>query len=237
MSEDLPLVDTEFLPRIKGVAAGAVDDARPDRWGERVIAFIDRPQRLSLLEYLYFAGDDRFGALGVSTSAEHYAPRTVGHLPRLADAQTLSEVVAKIGAKEPITALESRMVVHGGSFGGAKPKALIDINGTQWIIKFFNGEPTDVPLIEHASMTLAARAGIRVAQTQVLRLASEHALAVLRLDRIGNTRLHCISAGTGLRRTAQKLGARPSRIRCRRRGGRVNHAKRHEPVQPIWAQF
>ena len=71
LSEDLPLIDEEFLPAERNAVAGAVDDARPDRWGERVIRFIDKPPRLSLLEYLYYAGDDRFGALGVSTSAEH----------------------------------------------------------------------------------------------------------------------------------------------------------------------
>lgn len=74
LSEDLPLIDQEFLPAEKGAAAGAVDDARPDRWGERVIRFVDKPARLSLLEYLYFAGDDRFGALGVSTSPDEYLP-------------------------------------------------------------------------------------------------------------------------------------------------------------------
>ncbi len=76
LSEDLPLIDQEFLPVEKGTAAGAIDDARPDRWGERVIRVIDKPPRLSLLEYLYFAGDDRFGALGVSTSAEEYSAAT-----------------------------------------------------------------------------------------------------------------------------------------------------------------
>ena len=59
-------------------AAGAVDDARPDRWGEKVIRFIDKPDRLSLMEFLYYAGDDRFGALGVSTSATEYTPRGAG---------------------------------------------------------------------------------------------------------------------------------------------------------------
>lgn len=59
LSEDLPLIAEEFLPKEKDTAAGAVDDARPDRWGERVIRFLDKPPRLSLLEYLYFAGDDR----------------------------------------------------------------------------------------------------------------------------------------------------------------------------------
>ena len=74
LSEDLPLIDQAFLPLQKDVAVGAVDDARPDRWGERVIRFIDRPMRSSLMEFLYLAGDERFGALGVSTSASAHCP-------------------------------------------------------------------------------------------------------------------------------------------------------------------
>ena len=135
LSEDLPLVDMEHLPpgRLEADAqraVGAVDDARPDRWGEKVIRFVDKPKRLSLMEYLYYAGDDRFGALGVSTSSSSYSPREVSPLPRLEDVQQLSEVVAKIEAAEPITVLEARMIAGGGSpLGGAKPKALIDIDG------------------------------------------------------------------------------------------------------------
>ena len=63
LSEDLPLHTGLQLPAERDAAAGAVDDARPDQWGERVIRLIERPARLSLLEYLYFAGDDRFGAV------------------------------------------------------------------------------------------------------------------------------------------------------------------------------
>lgn len=199
ISEDLVLVDVEQLPRWKAMAVGAVDDARPDRWGERVIQYIDRPARLSLMEYLFYAGDDRFGALGVSTSADTYLPRPKSPLPRLAQAQQLSEVVHKVSAKEPVTDIERKMLAAGGSFGGAKPKALIDIAGEQWVIKFFNNEPIDVPLIEHASMTLAKSAGITVAETQVVPLVGEHALAVRRFDRVGTQRIHCISAGTALR--------------------------------------
>ncbi len=212
LSEDLPLIDTEHPPRSPGVAAGAVDDARPDRWGERVIQHLDKPRRLSLMEYLYFAGDDRFGALGVSTSEAEYLPHRNGPLPRLESAQTMSGVVAKINAKEPISDIERQMVAAGGSFGGAKPKALIDIGGEPWVIKFFNNEPIDVPLIEHASMTLAVQAGISAAQTQVVRLLGENAIAVRRFDRYisdrsdrsdssdsSAQRIHCISAGTALR--------------------------------------
>ena len=202
LSEDLTLVDIEHLPRWKGMAVGAVDDARPDRWGERVIQYIDKPARLSLMEYLFYAGDDRFGALGVSTSAQAYLPRAKSPVPRLAQAQALSEVVHKVSDREPLNAIERGMLAAGGSFGGAKPKALIDIDGEQWVIKFFNNEPVDVPLIEHASMTLAARAGITVAETRVLRLVGENALAVRRYDRDGALRIHCISAGTALRAQA-----------------------------------
>jgi serine/threonine-protein kinase HipA len=62
-----------------------LDDARPDRWGERVIRVLDKPPRLSTLEHLFFAGDDRFGALGVSASLERYLPRTPGPLPTFGD--------------------------------------------------------------------------------------------------------------------------------------------------------
>ncbi len=199
LSEDLPLVDIEQLPRWRGLAVGAVDDARPDRWGERVIQYLDKPARLSLMEYLYYAGDDRFGALGVSTSADAYRPRSQSPLPRLEQAQQLSEVVHKVSEREPVSDIERRMLSAGGSFGGAKPKALIDIAGEQWVIKFFNNEPIDVPLIEHASMTLAKLAGIEVAQTRVVPLVGENALAVRRYDRDGVRRIHCISAGTALR--------------------------------------
>jgi serine/threonine-protein kinase HipA len=213
LSEDLPLVDIEHLPpgRLAADAqraVGAVDDARPDRWGEKVIRFVDKPQRLSLMEYLYFAGDDRFGALGVSTSAAVYSPRAGSPLPRLEDAQQLGDVVAKIEASEPISPLEATLVRAGGSLGGAKPKALIAIDGEQWVIKFFNGEPIDTPLIEHATMTLAERAGITVAQTRVIPLAGVNAIAVRRFDRDNGLRIHSLSAGTAIR-AATASGAEP----------------------------
>jgi len=236
LSEDLPLVDNEFTPpgRLSANApraVGAVDDARPDRWGEKVIRFIDKPKRMSLMELLYYAGDDRFGALGVSTSPTYYLPREGGPLPRLAQAQELSEVVAKIEAGDALTTLEAKMIEGGGSpLGGAKPKALIDIDGEQWVIKFYNNEYVDAPLIEHATMTLAAQAGIFVAQTQVIRLAASNALAIRRFDRVDGQRIHSISAGTAIRAatpagTEPEMGY-PQLARILRRVG-VSHGDAH----------
>ena len=241
LSEDLVLTDIEQLPRWKGMAVGAVDDARPDRWGERVIQYLDKPARLSLMEYLYYAGDDRFGALGVSTSEAAYAPRPQSPLPRLQQAQRLSEAVHKVSARAPVSTLERQMLNAGGSFGGAKPKALIDIGGVQWVIKFFDNEPIDVPLIEHASMTLAKLAGITVAETRVVPLAGENALAVRRYDRDGARRIHCISAGTALRAQATpeqepELGY-PSLAQLLRRAGVTDEDQNLRDMQELFRRM
>jgi serine/threonine-protein kinase HipA len=218
LSEDLPLIDEEFLPADKGAAVGAVDDARPDRWGERVIRFIDKPARLSLLEYLYFAGDDRFGALGVSTSASEYLPRRLGPLPTLKDADELHELIRKVQNNEPVAPAQRRLITPGATMGGARPKGLIEIAGHQWVIKFSDGDPADTPLIEHAAMTLAQKAGIRTAQTMPVRLTLGHAVAISRFDRRGELRLHSLSAGTALRAAGERFGYAELAQLLRRRG-------------------
>ena len=236
LSADLPLIDVEHLPRWPEMAVGAIDDARPDRWGEKLIRLLDKPKRLSLMEFLYFAGDDRFGALGVSTSDQQYSPRRHGPLPTLSHVQEMSEIVGMINAREPLNESQARLISTGGSIGGAKPKALFDVASEQWVIKFYNGEPVDTPVIEHASMTMAKQAGITVAHTKVLSLASENALAIKRFDRHEGQRLHCISAGTALRAvaanaTSLSLGY-PALAQELRRSGQIadsmNQAQAHE---------
>ena len=218
LSEDLPLIDEEFLPTEKGAAVGAVDDARPDRWGERVIRFIDKPARLSVLEYLYFAGDDRFGALGVSTSPDEYLPRRLGPLPTLKDADELHELIRKVQNNEPVAPVQRRLISPGATMGGARPKALIDIAAEQWVIKFSDGDPADTPLIEHAAMTLAQRAGIRVAQTMPVRLTHGHAVAIKRFDRHAGLRVHSLSASVALRAAGERFGYPELAQLLRRRG-------------------
>lgn len=218
LSEDLPLLEQEFLPAERNTAAGAVDDARPDRWGERVIRFIDKPSRLSLLEYLYFAGDDRFGALGVSTSAERYLPRRLGPLPTLEEADQIHDLVRKVQENEPIPPALRRLISPGATMGGARPKALLEIAGEQWVVKFSDGEPVDTPLIEHATMTLARKAQIRSAATTAVRLTVGHAVAIQRFDRDGNARRHCLSAAVALRAAGEQFGYPELAQLLRRRG-------------------
>ena len=218
LSEDLPLLDQEFMPIEKGAAVGALDDARPDRWGERVIRFIDKPARLSLLEYLYFAGDDRFGALGVSTSGEEYLPRRLGPLPNLTDADKIHDLIAKVLANEAVPQAQQRLISPGVTMGGARPKALLDIANEQWVMKFSDGDATDSPLIEHAAMTLAAQANIHVAETKAVRLTHGHAVAIKRFDRAAGSRVHSLSAAVALRAAGERFGYPELAQLLRRRG-------------------
>jgi serine/threonine-protein kinase HipA len=237
LSEDLPLlVGQEFFPTINDTAAGAIDDARPDRWGERVIRFLDKPPRLSLMEYLYFAGDDRFGALGVSTSDKLYEPRRMGPLPVLADAEAMAELVRKVLANEPIAPEHQRLISPGATMGGARPKALMMIKGEPWVVKFSDGDPTDSPLVEHACMTLAAKANIRVAKTLAIRLTHGHAVAVKRFDRLRGQRVHCLSASVALTAAGETFGY-PELAQLLRRRGVVEQGSNVEYMRELFRRM
>ncbi|WP_396271276.1 type II toxin-antitoxin system HipA family toxin [Ideonella sp.] len=207
LSEDLPLKAGAYLPTEAGSAVGAVDDARPDRWGERVIRLLDHPARLSTLEFLYFAGDDRFGALGVSTSAATYEPRRHGPMASLDEIGLIEALVRQVEAGEPVEERLRRLITPGATLGGARPKALAQIDGECWVVKFSEqGDTLDSPAVEHATMTLARQAGIEVCETRLIALARGHAVAVRRFDRQAGCRLHAVSAHVALRAAGQPMG-------------------------------
>jgi len=219
ISEDLPLTNTEFFPAARDEAAGAIEDARPDRWGERVIQVLEKPSRLSLMEYLYFAGDERFGAFSVSASGETYEPHSTNVLPALADVSLIQDLVRRVAHNEPIPAAQRQLLAPGTAMGGARPKGLIRIDGDQWVVKFAEpGDPVDSGLIEHVTMTLARRAGITVAATRAIRLADGHAVAVQRFDRQGDSRLVAQSAYVALRAEGSAFGYPQLAQFLRRRG-------------------
>lgn len=238
LSEDVPLIDMEFLPTEKQTAAGAVDDARPDRWGERVIRLLDKPPRLSLLDYLFYAGDERFGALGVSVSADDYLPRTLGPLPTLSDVDAIATLVKKVIAGDPVPPAQRRLIAPGVTLGGARPKALLSIDGHPWVLKF--AEPSDVvdtPLVEHATMTLAARAGICVAETRSIALPKGHAVAVKRFDRIGPERRHALSARVALRAAGEPTMGYPELAQLLRRRGVVGGGAHFEQMRELFRRM
>lgn len=207
LSDDMPLAVGLHLPVERDTAVGAVDDARPDRWGERVIRHLYKPPRMSILEQLYFAGDNRFGALGVSLAADRYAPCGTGVLASFDSLDSMERAVAAVLAGEKLSEELARLVRPGPSFGGVRPKSAMQMHGHEWVVKFSEGEDMDTARVEHASMTLAAQCGISVATTLPLPLARGHALAIQRFDRgPGALRWHVQSAYTALRAAGSPLG-------------------------------
>jgi serine/threonine-protein kinase HipA len=206
LSEDLPLQAGLMLPAERDTAVGAVDDARPDQWGERVIRLIERPARLSLLEYLYFAGDDRFGALGVSLQHETYVPAPAVAMPTFDGLADMHQAVQRVMAGDAVNEQQRRLLQPGVSMGGARPKSLMQIDGVSWVVKFSEEGELDSPLIEHACMQLARRCGIQTADTLALPLPKGHAVAVKRFDREGARRLHVVSAHVALRAAGEAMG-------------------------------
>ncbi len=206
LSADLPLAPGLFQPVERDTAVGAVDDARPNRWGERVIRKFENSPRMSLLEYLLFAGDDRYGALGVGPRQDTYLPWRASPMPAFTQLEDMYSAVRKILANEAVPEVQRRLVRPGASLGGARPKSLVRIDGEPWIIKFSEGEDMDTPLVEHACMTLARACGIRTADTRAVPLGGRHAVAVRRFDRQGEMRLHAVSANVALRAAGEQLG-------------------------------
>jgi serine/threonine-protein kinase HipA len=93
-----------------------------------------------------------------------------------------------------------RLLLRGGSLGGARPKASFAHEGALWLAKFpAVGDPLDVQTLEALALGLAANCGIRVPQCMTLPIGrGETAFLSRRFDRFGDNarqRQHFLSAG------------------------------------------
>ena len=165
----------------------------------------------------------------MSTRADAYQPHEIGPLPRLGDLQAVHEVVRRVLAREPVDERQKRLIAPGVTMGGARPKALFELDGTEWVIKFAEDDRPTEPLIEHATMRLAAKAGIHVAETRPIVLGRDVAVAVRRFDRAAGKRLHALSANVALRAAGVELSYPNLALLLRRRGAtEVNRRQMHE---------
>ncbi|NBY32512.1 MAG: type II toxin-antitoxin system HipA family toxin [Betaproteobacteria bacterium] len=105
---------------------------------------------------------------------------------------------------------------------GAKPKALLDMDGAQWVLKFADAnDHLDMGLVEHACMGLARLAGMDVCETRPLAYQAgqkRHALAIKRFDRNKAHRLHALSAHVALRAAGLDYGYPEMALLLRRLG-------------------
>lgn len=198
LSGDLPLSMTTLLQKDREITFGAMEDAMPDKWGERVIRYAYKPKRATALDFLYLVGDHRFGLLGFSVEEDKYAPHENYALVRTDSLDSLMRLITKIDNHEPLTGAERMLAGLTRSLGGAHPKSLVEINDEEWVAKFPRGDHLDIPLVKYASLKLAKSAGISIPEAIKIPMSCGHVLALKRFDREIGRRLHALSAKTAL---------------------------------------
>lgn len=194
--------DAELVPAAGLALFGALRDATPDAWGRRVIENQLRapPNGLSESAYLDHAGPHRAGALDVRETATS-APAQ-GLLPSVLELSHLLEAAERIEEGEPVPAHLEQFFAGGPSVGGARPKAVVTVDGSQWIAKFpARGDAYNIPLIEYATLELAREAGLNVPRMRMEALADgRQVMLIERFDREplpqGIGRRHMVSALT-----------------------------------------
>jgi len=196
LSPDLPLQAGVYEPPDRFDIHPVFEDAGPDRWGKNIINKVFNPQRRSPLEYLELAGENRIGALGFSRSASEYDVAVGASFHRV-DLPDLIRASESLSLQMPINDDLRRLLRPGSSAGGARPKSVIKHNNEDWIAKFPSAEDEcDVCAIEHASLLLAKMCGIRVADSELLKVGDRNVLLVKRFDRENDGRVHFASART-----------------------------------------
>ena len=180
----LPLLDGLSVP-------GCIRDSAPDAWGRRVIINrrlgykgddIDTAQ-LDELTYLLESGSDRIGALDFQLSPTEYVPRSAKN----ATMEELVESAERVEKGVPLTPELDQALFHGSSIGGARPKALIEEDGTKYIAKFSaSNDVYSVVKAEYIAMRLAQLAGLDVAPVKLTKAANKDVLLVRRFDRIAS---------------------------------------------------
>lgn len=194
----LPLLDGLSMP-------GCIRDSAPDAWGRRVIINKKLGRKgkdtdtddLGELTYLLESGSDRIGALDFQASPTEYVPRSASNV-RL---EELLESAERVEKGVPLTPELDQALFLGSSIGGARPKALIEDQGTKYVAKFSSS--TDIYSLvkaEYIAMRLAALAGLDVASVKMTQAANKDVLLIERFDRqpsvSGWTRRSMVSALT-----------------------------------------
>jgi len=207
--EDAIALNPAFMPTRSGSFAfpprrlrdgGALNltlrDALPDAWGELVLRYDNNWTPLSTEELLLKTNANRVGALVFSRTRDMPAMSVAEGRVRLED---LAEAVRCLSFEMEVPKALRRLLVKGGTLGGARPKASLIRDHGLWIAKFpAKGDELDIQTLEACTLGLAALCGIHVAQFKLQPLQKINALLLRRFDRPGTVkegqRIHYLSA-------------------------------------------
>lgn len=180
----LPLAKQVFeFTQLKGIP-GAVRDATPDAWGRRVIEHrLERSAAdLEEIDYLLHGPQDGAGYLSFGLKIEPPAPRRSYN--RTHQLEELIAAAQAIDEGKPVAAQLLEQLDPGTSLGGARPKATIEDDHCLWLGKFpARNDRCNLQRVEFATLDLALRCGLHVAQARLQSVGRGDVLMVRRFDR------------------------------------------------------
>jgi serine/threonine-protein kinase HipA len=177
------------LPQFMGLL-GFIADALPDGWGMLLMDKALRrqgrnPAGVSVLERLAMVGNSSMGALTfVPHQDDVQDARVIDLLAIAKDMEAVQKEHASAAAGDVTMAQLQHLLRLGGSPQGARPKALIDIDGAPWLVKFpAQGEHREVCAIEELYARFV-RQRAAMPPSRLFELGKQHsAFAVQRFDR------------------------------------------------------
>src|SRR2546427_757647 len=203
-------IDSTSLPLQRGAHHGrtlfrAIQDCGPDRWGRMLI---ERAVRKKVLPQKPYRDIDYVLALDEAPrvralrfrfdpNGPFLAPPS-GKLPPLVRLKALRRATDAIHS-ETETAQDLRFLLGAGSpLGGARPKAAVSLADERLAMaKFPKPDDTrDIAAGEILALTLAAQAGIQVAEHRLVPVGGHGVAVITRFDRVGKNRIPFISAVT-----------------------------------------
>jgi serine/threonine-protein kinase HipA len=163
---------------------GGIRDAAPDAWGRRVIESRLKVPANSLPEssYLLHAGSQRVGAIDIRSSRDSAATPGFGSWDNL---EYLMDAAQRIDEGLPVPAQLEEIFAEGSALGGARPKATVrDEERVLWLAKFpSRKDALLVPVLEAATLRLAASAGLTVPPVKLVHFGSRAVMLIRRFDR------------------------------------------------------
>ena len=196
----LPLKDAPLaIPAQRLRDGGAIPltfrDALPDGWGRRMLE-AQHGKNLDDIDALLLTNADRIGAMVFSKSLP--IPTSNAEI-NLMPLDAMAQAVKNLELSMEITPEMRRLLLRGGSLGGARPKATFIHEDRRWLAKFpAQGDDHDVELLEKSTLDLAQKCGIDVSPSRLEKIHRGHALLSLRFDRDGTIgqerRIHYLSA-------------------------------------------
>lgn len=205
---------------------GCFDDSTPDAWGRKVLFSTHRQKPSNEIEWLLATRGAGVGCLLFSASRSQLP--TLNQYPDFADLAEMLRLADEIDrGEQPMHEDErlAKLLWHGSSMGGARPKITVWHEGREWIAKLMRRDDLfDQPRAEFASLGMARAAGIPVPEHQLHDVGGRSVLLLERFDRTPAGRQHYLSANALIA---------PERVRVGDPDSAISYLRLAEVIQKV----